>query len=183
MNNGANQTSLQEDVNISDVLSVSLDEQTLLETANFYQLTDSDNCSNDEVSATNTSETEDSIIKNSGSSSSGDENDSSSISCMSTNNNAVVDKTQIVLHNIVEDIASSLANASSTATTLLQQNDERKVHFQPIMANTKRIRQVHERANSLGKMYQSSRRVSFAENDCDLVTGYLEPANPWASGI
>lgn len=25
------------------------------------------------------------------------------------------------------------------------------------------------------------RRVSFPAQDCDLVTGYLEPANPWAS--
>lgn len=27
-----------------------------------------------------------------------------------------------------------------------------------------------------------SRRVSFPESDSDLVTGYLEPANPWAEG-
>lgn len=39
-----------------------------------------------------------------------------------------------------------------------------------------------ERSNSAGKLYHSNRRVSFPENDSELVTGYLEPANPWASG-
>lgn len=30
--------------------------------------------------------------------------------------------------------------------------------------------------------YSAVRRVSFPENDAELVTGYLEPANPWATG-
>lgn len=46
----------------------------------------------------------------------------------------------------------------------------------------KRLKHVQGRSNSTGKLYQSSRRVSFPENDSELVTGYLEPANPWACG-
>lgn len=46
----------------------------------------------------------------------------------------------------------------------------------------KRLKHVHVRSNSTGKLYQSSRRVSFPENDSELVTGYLEPADPWACG-
>lgn len=42
--------------------------------------------------------------------------------------------------------------------------------------------QQQDRSNSTGKLYESCRRVSFPVNDCDLVTGYLEPANPWATG-
>lgn len=49
-------------------------------------------------------------------------------------------------------------------------------------ANIKRLKHVHVRSNSTGKLYQSSRRVSFPENDSELVTGYLEPADPWACG-
>lgn len=30
--------------------------------------------------------------------------------------------------------------------------------------------------------FSTARRVSFPENDAELVTGYLEPANPWATG-
>lgn len=48
--------------------------------------------------------------------------------------------------------------------------------------NIKRLKHVHVRSNSTGKLYQSSRRVSFPENDSELVTGYLEPADPWACG-
>lgn len=44
------------------------------------------------------------------------------------------------------------------------------------------MKHVQGRSNSTGKLYQASRRVSFPENDSELVTGYLEPANPWASG-
>lgn len=44
----------------------------------------------------------------------------------------------------------------------------------------KRLKHVQVRSNSTGKLYQSSRRVSFPENN--LVTGYLEPADPWAYG-
>lgn len=36
--------------------------------------------------------------------------------------------------------------------------------------------------SSLSGSYSSARRVSFPENDAELVTGYLEPANPWATG-
>lgn len=46
----------------------------------------------------------------------------------------------------------------------------------------KRLKHVQVRSNSTGKLYQSSRRVSFPENDSELVTGYLEPADPWACG-
>lgn len=46
----------------------------------------------------------------------------------------------------------------------------------------KRLKHVQIRSNSTGKLYQSSRRVSFPENDSELVTGYLEPADPWAYG-
>lgn len=46
----------------------------------------------------------------------------------------------------------------------------------------KRLKHVQIRSNSTGKLYQSSRRVSFPENDSELVTGYLEPADPWACG-
>lgn len=45
-----------------------------------------------------------------------------------------------------------------------------------------RLKHVQVRSNSTGKLYQSSRRVSFPENDSELVTGYLEPADPWACG-
>lgn len=48
--------------------------------------------------------------------------------------------------------------------------------------NFKRLKHVQVRSNSTGKLYQSSRRVSFPENDSELVTGYLEPADPWACG-
>lgn len=48
--------------------------------------------------------------------------------------------------------------------------------------NYKRLKHIHVRSNSTGKLYQSSRRVSFPENDSELVTGYLEPADPWACG-
>lgn len=44
----------------------------------------------------------------------------------------------------------------------------------------KRLKHVQVRSNSTGKLYSSSRRVSFPENN--LVTGYLEPADPWAYG-
>lgn len=43
--------------------------------------------------------------------------------------------------------------------------------------------QQPDRSLSTGKLYADCRRVSFPVNDCDLVTGYLEPANPWATGI
>lgn len=46
----------------------------------------------------------------------------------------------------------------------------------------KPLMHVQGRSNSTGKLYQSSRRVSFPENDSELVTGYLEPADPWACG-
>lgn len=46
----------------------------------------------------------------------------------------------------------------------------------------KRLKHVQVRSNSTGKLYNSSRRVSFPENDSELVTGYLEPADPWACG-
>lgn len=49
-------------------------------------------------------------------------------------------------------------------------------------ADIKRLKHVQVRSNSTGKLYQSSRRVSFPENDSELVTGYLEPADPWAYG-
>lgn len=45
-----------------------------------------------------------------------------------------------------------------------------------------RLKHVQVRSNSTGKLYQSTRRVSFPENDSELVTGYLEPADPWACG-
>lgn len=45
----------------------------------------------------------------------------------------------------------------------------------------KKIKQ-EDRSNSTGKLYENCRRVSFPKNDCDLVTGYLESANPWATG-
>ncbi|KAG4080169.1 hypothetical protein HA402_008240 [Bradysia odoriphaga] len=41
--------------------------------------------------------------------------------------------------------------------------------------------QQPDRSLSTGKLYSDCRRVSFPVNDCDLVTGYLEPANPWAT--
>lgn len=50
------------------------------------------------------------------------------------------------------------------------------------MQDIKRLKHVQVRSNSTGKLYQSSRRVSFPENDSELVTGYLEPADPWACG-
>lgn len=37
-------------------------------------------------------------------------------------------------------------------------------------------------AGGLGSRKMSARRVSFPDNDSELVTGYLEPANPWATG-
>lgn len=46
----------------------------------------------------------------------------------------------------------------------------------------KKLKHVQGRSNSTGKLYHASRRVSFPENDSELVTGYLEPANPWACG-
>lgn len=46
----------------------------------------------------------------------------------------------------------------------------------------KKLKHVQGRSNSTGKLYSSARRVSFPENDSELVTGYLEPADPWASG-
>lgn len=46
----------------------------------------------------------------------------------------------------------------------------------------KKLKHVQGRSNSTGKLYHSSRRVSFPEHDSELVTGYLEPANPWACG-
>lgn len=46
----------------------------------------------------------------------------------------------------------------------------------------KKLKHVQGRSNSTGKLYLSARRVSFPENDSELVTGYLEPADPWASG-
>lgn len=46
----------------------------------------------------------------------------------------------------------------------------------------KRLKHVQVRSNSTGKLYQSSRRVSFPEHDSELVTGCLEPADPWACG-
>lgn len=47
----------------------------------------------------------------------------------------------------------------------------------------KKLKHVQGRSNSTGRLYSSSRRVSFPENDSELVTGYLEPANPWACGM
>lgn len=37
-------------------------------------------------------------------------------------------------------------------------------------------------SGGLGPRKLSARRVSFPDNDSELVTGYLEPANPWATG-
>lgn len=48
--------------------------------------------------------------------------------------------------------------------------------------SARKIKMVQERSNSTGKLYNASRRVSFPENEKELVTGYLEPADPWASG-
>lgn len=45
-----------------------------------------------------------------------------------------------------------------------------------------KINKQPDRSNSTERLYQDCRRVSFPVNDCDLVTGYLEPANPWATG-
>lgn len=47
----------------------------------------------------------------------------------------------------------------------------------------KKLKHVQGRSNSTGRLYNSSRRVSFPENDSELVTGYLEPADPWAFGM
>lgn len=47
----------------------------------------------------------------------------------------------------------------------------------------KKLKHVQGRSNSTGRLYSSSRRVSFPENDSELVTGYLEPADPWACGM
>lgn len=47
----------------------------------------------------------------------------------------------------------------------------------------KKLKHVQGRSNSTGRLYNSSRRVSFPENDSELVTGYLEPADPWACGM
>lgn len=46
----------------------------------------------------------------------------------------------------------------------------------------RRLKHVQVRSKSTSKLYQSSRRVSFPENDSELVTGCLEPADPWACG-
>lgn len=217
MNNGK-ETSLQEDVNIVDVLVViDADQQTTLNSLNLNLEVNIDS-KNDELSSntaeeapaepTKSAETE--VRKKDDNDDDHDDNkvnDSTNTSSSTTNNynnndnDHVDDKKLNELHNIVDEhhvislvssniiidtATASTAAATITPASLSIQNDERKKdNFQTIMANSsKRIRQVHERANSLGKMYQSSssRRVSFAENDCDLVTGYLEPANPWASG-
>lgn len=51
-----------------------------------------------------------------------------------------------------------------------------------ISEDIKKLKHVQGRSNSTGRLYSSSRRVSFPEKDNELVTGYLEPADPWACG-
>lgn len=91
------------------------------------------------------------------------------------------------------EVAVAMANALHDATA--KQHAKRSAFFlhppgdemscADIAATTediKRLKHVQVRSNSTGKLYQSSRRVSFPENDSELVTGYLEPADPWACG-
>lgn len=56
----------------------------------------------------------------------------------------------------------------------LNKSEEIKCNEKPI--------ESEDNDNSSKSSENSLRRVSFPVNDNDLVTGYLEPANPWASG-
>lgn len=87
---------------------------------------------------------------------------------------------------------TTLAAEATTATAIEPQRDLLNVAANNVVEticdevataeDIKRLKHVQGRSNSTGKLYHSSRRVSFPENDKELVTGYLEPADPWASG-
>lgn len=73
----------------------------------------------------------------------------------------------------------TITNRSTTTASTRSLNDI-FINKMPFLKKT--YRKTYERSNSAGKIYQTGRRVSFPENDSELVTGYLEPANPWATG-
>lgn len=73
----------------------------------------------------------------------------------------------------------TITNRSTTTASTRSINDI-FINKMPYLKKT--YRKTYERSNSAGKIYQTGRRVSFPENDSELVTGYLEPANPWATG-
>lgn len=73
----------------------------------------------------------------------------------------------------------TITNRTTTTASTRSIND---IFINKMPFLKKPYRKTYERSNSAGKIYQTGRRVSFPENDSDLVTGYLEPANPWASG-
>lgn len=86
--------------------------------------------------------------------------------------------TENVLHNTIEEEVIE-KNANNNMPTINHSSTESTIAVDKNVDKGK----IFGRFNSAGKLYRSERRVSFPENDSELVTGYLEPANPWAQGI
>lgn len=94
--------------------------------------------------------------------------------------------------NATSNDTTTAATAAITVTAIEPEKDSLNVAGNNVVEticdevttaeDIKKLKHVQGRSNSTGKLYQSSRRVSFPENDSELVTGYLEPADPWASG-
>lgn len=98
--------------------------------------------------------------------------------------------TKMVAHDVATDdttirspINSNVTKTKKKATLLDTSNIETICDdISSTTEDIKRLKHVQVRSNSTGRLYNSSRRVSFPENDSELVTGYLEPADPWACG-
>lgn len=121
-----------------------------------------------------------------------DANNVSTVPCDSTNqfnkqNDRKISTIAEAITQPMENIVTDNLNVKSTKkkTVLLNAPIVETIcdDITSTTENIKRLKHVQVRSNSTGKLYQSSRRVSFPENDSELVTGYLEPADPWACGM
>ncbi|XP_063992639.1 uncharacterized protein LOC135170596 [Diachasmimorpha longicaudata] len=69
---------------------------------------------------------------------------------------------------------TSLGNCCNDNNDLLMNKSPRSARHKYVTIDGKRIRSA-----LAGRVRKEGRRVCFPDNDKDLVTGYLEPANPW----
>lgn len=88
----------------------------------------------------------------------------------------------ISISNVSVPITCSTQTITNRTTTTTNTRSINDIFINKMPFLKKTYRKSYERTNSAGKAYQTGRRVSFPENDSELVTGYLEPANPWATG-
>ncbi|XP_015118892.1 uncharacterized protein LOC107042371 [Diachasma alloeum] len=73
-----------------------------------------------------------------------------------------------------KSVKTSLGNCCNDNNDLLMSKSLRSGRHKYVIIDGKRIRSA-----LAGRARKEGRRVCFPDNDKDLVTGYLEPANPW----